>query len=171
MSVIIEEPGMIFGEYEENKVFHIEKSALYKSLGKSINTVEFILYNDPKNIFIIEAKSSSPKPDNHEDFKSFITEIHNKFVHSIDIFFALILRRLEDINKEMPESFKTIDYTIINIKFLLIINGHGKNDLWPIRDALKKVLYRQIKTWRIDITVINNIQARDMGLLLEGTSK
>jgi len=36
MSITILESGMKFGPYEETNVFHVEKSRLYKLLGKNV---------------------------------------------------------------------------------------------------------------------------------------
>lgn len=62
MSVIIEESGLLFGEYNEQDVMHIEKTTLYQLLGGNIKSIEFALYRDKNEIIFVEAKSSSPKP-------------------------------------------------------------------------------------------------------------
>lgn len=51
---------MIFGEYDKNDVFYIEKSEIYNKLKlESIKTTEFILLRENK-ILLIEAKTSTP---------------------------------------------------------------------------------------------------------------
>ena len=37
---------MLFGEFNEEDLFHIEKSNIYKDIGSNIKTVEFILSED-----------------------------------------------------------------------------------------------------------------------------
>ena len=56
----IQESEMSFGEFQEENLFHIEKSKIYKNLGDGIKTVEFILRYDEKSIVFLEAKKSYP---------------------------------------------------------------------------------------------------------------
>ncbi|MEA5003852.1 MAG: hypothetical protein VB081_10170, partial [Christensenella sp.] len=132
MSVNIPESGLIFGEYEESHLFYVEKSSIYNKLGNGICTIEFVLYNKHDKVLMIEAKSSSPKPSNQEDFDSFIDEIYNKFAHSVELYFSLVLNRIDDNKGEMPDVFKSTDYSIVEIKLLLVINGHKQEWLSPI---------------------------------------
>lgn len=59
--MIIEESGMRFGEYQDNRVFYIEKSPQYQNrlMPNGIKTCEFILQRNPSLCFI-EAKKSCP---------------------------------------------------------------------------------------------------------------
>lgn len=106
MSVTIAESGLFFGEYEETDIFRAEQSVIYKSLGGNIKSVEFVLWRKNGSIYFIEAKSSSPRPNNRADFDGFIDEICSKFSHSIDLFFSIIINRLHDDIAEMPVRFK-----------------------------------------------------------------
>ena len=165
MSITISESGMLFGEYEEADLFCAEESSVYKSMPNGVCTVEFILRGKNDEILMIEAKSSSPKPGNQDDFDGFIDTIYHKFSHSIDLFFALVLKRLVDRYNEMPAYFKSADYSTAKIKLLLVINGHNIEWLPPVSHALCEKLKRQIKTWRLEFAVINHEQAKDYGLL------
>ena len=115
MSVVIREPKedgyspdkyLFFGEYEEANLFHIEESSVYMSMGNNVCTVEFVLHHKDNEILLLEAKSSSPKPGNREDFDSFIDEIYHKFAHSMDLFFSLVLKRLDDLKKFCAQSIQ-----------------------------------------------------------------
>lgn len=165
MSVTISESGLYFGEYGESRLFYAEQSSVYKSLGDSICTIEFALYNENDEILMVEAKSSSPKPSNQIDFDGFINEIYDKFAHSIDLYFSLVLKRLDDSKNDMPDCFRTANYSIAKIKLILVINGHKIDWLAPISDALRKKLKMQIKTWRLELAVINHEVAAEYGLL------
>ncbi|MBZ9634583.1 hypothetical protein [Clostridium sp. FP1] len=68
--VEINESNMIFGDFEQDKIFEIEKSKLHSKIGNGIKVVEFILLKNMNQLNFIEAKSSSPKPikDNDERF-------------------------------------------------------------------------------------------------------
>ena len=165
MSITIEEAGLRFGSYNAERLFHAERSGIYKSLGGGIRSVEFVLLSDSAEILLVEAKSSSPKPGNQEDFDAFILNIYEKFTHSIDMFFSVILKRLEDRENEVPECFKSTDYSEAKIKLILVIDGHEEPWLHPIRDALIRELSRQIKTWRLQVAVLNHAMAGKYGLL------
>lgn len=165
MSITILESGLYFGEYDEDNLFYVEKSLLLKSLGENIKSVEFILMHKNITILFIEAKSSSPKPHNEEDFDSFINDISEKFSHSINLYFSTILKRLNDKDNEMPSCFKDADYRTAKIKLILIINGHKIDWLDPIKDALTIKLRMEIKTWCLNLTVMNHQLADEYGLL------
>ena len=53
---VITESEMNFGKFDEADFFHIEDSKIYKKLGSSIKTVEFILKYDKNSIVFLEAK-------------------------------------------------------------------------------------------------------------------
>ncbi len=50
MTISIPESELTFGPYKKSDVFWIEKSDLFKALGKGIKTVEFILWRDNKKM-------------------------------------------------------------------------------------------------------------------------
>lgn len=70
--ITIEESKMMFGEFDKEKVFIIEKSNLYKSLGKGVKIAEFVLLQDLNKLIFLEAKSSSPRDTNKIRFDEFI---------------------------------------------------------------------------------------------------
>ena len=152
----IEESGLYFGDYEEIDFFHIEKSGLYADMGESIRTVEFIIKGDGTTILFIEAKSSAPHPGNIEDFSKFIQDMSEKIIHSNDLFFSLILKRKPDKYSEFPLSFRNINYETARIKTILIINNFDFLWLSPIQVALKEKLKRIIKTWQLEVIVLNH---------------
>jgi hypothetical protein len=165
MSVTIEESGLLFGEYDEEKFFHIEKSSIYKSFEDKTRVVEFILYNKNNAILFVEAKSSSPKPGNQVEFDPYINEIYEKFSHSVDLFFSMVIKRTADYKNEMPAYFKSADYSSVEIKLVLVINGHETGWLSPITTALHNKLKRKIKIWRLQLIVLNHELAGKYGLL------
>jgi len=157
----IVESGMIFGGHDESDLFHMEESPIREMLG--LRTVEFVLRHRDNEILLVEAKSSSPKPGNLEKFDDFIEEIRDKFIHTLDLYFSIIVNR--QTADEMPAGFKTADYSSVKIILLLVINGHQIKWLPPIKDALKARLKRHIKTWLLDVVVLNHEQAFSHGLI------
>lgn len=164
MSITIPESGMKFGPYEETNVFHVEKSRLYKLLGEYVKTIEFILCKSDREIYLIEAKSSSPQPSNQEDFDDFILKIHEKFAHSIDLLFAILLKRMLDDNGEIPSCICDAN-SQVDIKLILVINGHKIDWLSPINNAINQKLRRQIKTWNLEVVVMNEQLAHENQLI------
>jgi len=91
MSVVIEESGMKFGPFEEENIFYIERSNIYKQLQHGVQMAEFLLFRpEKKDLIILEAKTTAPNPnssnmenenqidDRRKRFEEYITEIHEK---------------------------------------------------------------------------------------------
>ena len=165
MSITICESGLKFGEYANDSVFHAECSSVYQSLGENVCTVEFILKKQADEFLLVEAKSGSPQPSNQEDFDKFIQRVYVKFAHAIDLFFSLVTKRLQDESNEMPVCFKEADFSVAKVKLVLVINGHKIGWLSPINEALKRKMKRQIKTWNLEVVVMNHELADEYNLL------
>jgi hypothetical protein len=155
--VQIEESNMIFGDFEEDKIFKIEKSKLYNKIGSGIKVVEFIFLKNENELDFIEAKSSSPRPtkENYIRFNEFINEISDKFIHSFNLFYSAILKRNKDY-EELSSNFFELDNSRVKLKFILVIRGHEIEWLLPISDALKKKLSYQNTIWRSEVIVMND---------------
>jgi hypothetical protein len=155
--VQIEESNMIFGDFEEDKIFKIEKSKLYNKIGSGIKVVEFIFLKNENELNFIEAKSSSPRPtkENYIRFNEFINEISDKFIHSFNLFYSAILKRNKDY-EELSSNFFELDNSRVKLKFILVIRGHEIEWLLPISDALKKKLSYQNTIWRSEVIVMND---------------
>ena len=157
---------MIFGDFEENKIFKIEKSKLHNKIGNGIKVVEFVLLRNENELNFIEAKSSSPRAtkQNVIRFNEFIEEISDKFVHSFNLFFSAILKRNKDYG-EIDNNFFELDNSQIKLKFILVIKGHEIEWLLPISDALKKKLSYQNIIWKSEIVVMNDDIANKYNLV------
>lgn len=158
--------NMIFGDFEENKIFKIEKSKLHNKIGNGIKVVEFVLLRNENELNFIEAKSSSPRPtkQNVIRFNEFIEEISDKFVHSFNLFYSAILKRNKDYG-EMNNNFFELDNSQIKLKFILVIKGHEIEWLLPISDALKKKLSYQNTIWKSEVIVMNDEIANKYNLV------
>lgn len=164
--VQINESNMIFGDFEEDKIFEIEKSKLHNKIGNGIKVVEFILLRDENELNFIEAKSSSPRPtkQNKIRFNEFIEEISDKFIHSFNLFYSIILKRNKDYG-EMNNNFFELDNSQIKLKFILVIKGHEIEWLLPISDALKRKLSYQNTIWKSEVIVMNDKVANKYNLV------
>jgi len=173
-----EESEMTFGPFPECDCYWIEKSALHKSVNEKsqkedgIKIVEFLLLrNQPDRevqIWIVEAKSSSPRPETQPNFDGFIKEIYDKFVCSFSLCLAACLKRHPCFDTELPDSFRNIDLSTINFKFVLVINGHKDRWLQPLKAYLNRALRVTIKIWGLSpnpVSVYNDEMAKKYGLI------
>ncbi|UZT05436.1 MULTISPECIES: hypothetical protein [Clostridium] len=162
----INESNMIFGDFEEDRVFQIENSKLHKNIGNGIKVVEFILLSKENELSFIEAKSSSPKPvkDNIIRFNEFINEISDKFIHSFNLYYSAILQRCKEC-EELNPSFMNLDNSQINFKFILVIKGHRTEWLMPLSDALKESIAYHNTIWKSQVVVFNDELAKKYKLI------
>ena len=175
--MIINEQGIVFGEFENENVFWIERSSLYQKFSNNeIRSVEFILFRDPNELWLIEAKSGAPKPSKQEDFNSFITKIYEKMTHSLSLLISALINRNVDEQAELSHTFRQMNWQVITFKFVLVINwdpAHPDTWLSPLRNALQRKFSEQIpaglKIWRIQpeysVIVINQKMAMKYGLI------
>jgi len=166
------ESKMVFGPYPKGDCFYIEKSTTYLKVGQGVKMAEFLLLrtrdDKPPVIWVVEAKSSSPNPKNTQRFDVSIKEICEKLVNAFSLGVASCLKRHPQAEDELPEAFKTLDFSSLEFRFVLVIKGHKEEWLSPVQDALKKLLSSIVKTWALSptsVAVINDKQARDYGLI------
>ncbi len=168
----IVESGMSFGPYPQGHCFHIERSRLYGRIAHGVKMAEMIVLPcaaaDPPRLWIIEAKSSTPRPETQPSFDDFICEIRGKLMNALTLLIAASLGRHENGRDALPETFKTTDFARADFRLVLVINGH--QDAWcvPLQDALSKALHATVRTWalkRTSVAVINDATARRYGLI------
>lgn len=157
---------MVFGDFEEERIFEIEKSKLHNKIGNGIKVVEFVFLRNENELNFIEAKSSSPRPtkENIIRFNEFIEEISDKFIHSFNLFYSVLLKRNKDYG-EMNNNFFELDNSKIKLKFILVIKGHEIEWLLPISDALKKKISYQNIIWKSELIVMNDKIANKYNLV------
>ena len=72
----IVESGMNFGPYPKGHCFFIEKSPTYKKIQNNVQIAEFLLLHYAKDgspvVWVVEAKSSTPRPATQPNFDEFI---------------------------------------------------------------------------------------------------
>lgn len=171
----IVESGMEFGPYAEGRCFHIEKSESYKNIEDHIKIAEFLLLHADEGkspvLWIVEAKSSSPRPETRKNFDDFIAKIREKLVNAFSLGWACCLGRHQCAERELPDAFKKLNLSRVDLKFVLVIHGHRESWLPPLQDALRIALLSTVKTWAFSptsVAVINDALAREYGLILPG---
>ncbi len=165
------ESGMTFGPYPAGQCFYIEKSACYAGVQEGVNMAEFLLLKQQEKeltIWVVEAKSSSPRPETQPNFAEFINEIRNKLTNAFLLVVAARLQRHTAAENELPDAFKMLDLTAQGFRFVLVINGHKSEWLAPMQSALAQALKPVVKTWALPVTsvaVLNDEMAKKYGLI------
>ena len=170
----IVESGMTFGPYPKGHCFFIEKSATYKKIQNNLQIAEFLLLHHSKDgtpvVWVVEAKSSTPRPATQPNFDEFIEEIHEKLMNAFSLGIAICLNRHKSNKRDLPDRFKTLDLSIASVRFVLVVKGHREAWLPPLQEALSKALHSTIKTniWNLlplSVAVINDELALKHGLI------
>jgi hypothetical protein len=161
----IEESNMVF-DFAEDDVFWIEKCPTVKAIGDGVKIVEMIVKQNDVLMFI-EAKQSSPRPDNKEPFDDFMKEMYEKFRNSLILFAGIALHRRFRENSQLPTNFTPSVIETLPIRFYLIIKGHKEEWLPPLDEALQLSLGVIQKCFGIaSVKVINDSTAKNHNLIL-----
>lgn len=169
---IITESEMNFGKFDEENLFHIEDSKIYKDLGAGIKTVEFILIYSENSILFLEAKKSCPNAANQyeseekeQKFEEYYSSITEKFVASLQIYLATIMEKYPDTS-EVGSELRSVDsMKEIQLKFILVVKN-AKDITWlagPLAE-LKARLLQVRKIWGVEMVVLNEELAREYKL-------
>ncbi len=167
------ESGMTFGPYDDGQCFYIEQSNTYAGIQQGVKIAEFLLLRvnngKPPVLWVVEAKSGTPRPETQPNFDEFIVDIQEKLINAFSPGWASCLKRHQQAEAELPDSFKELDLSQAGVRFVLVINGHHEAWLPPIQEALEKALHSTIKTWCLaptSVAVINEEHAKQYGLIL-----
>lgn len=166
------ESGMTFGPYADGCCFRVEQSAAYLAIQDKVQIAEFLLLKlpteEPPVIWIVEAKSSSPRPETQPNFNDFIAEIRDKLTNALMLGVTSILKRHPIALAELSDLFKSLDLATVGFRLILIIKGHQKSWLPPLQDALRSALHATTQTWALGpnaVAVINHEDARRYGMI------
>lgn len=161
------ESGMTFGPYPAGQCFYIEKSQCYSQVQNGVQMAEFLLLKQQQSgptIWIVEAKSSCPR-----NLTAYIDDIRIKLTNAFLLGVAACLGRHGAITNEPPSTFKALNLTSTQFRFVLVVKGVPDNHLSVLRDALASSLKPLIKLWAISptsIVVLNENTAKRHGLIL-----
>lgn len=166
------ESGMKFGPYPAGECFYIEQSQIYTAINPGVKIAEFLwLRTNLRSVpalWVVEAKSSTPRPETQPNFDAFIEEISVKLRNAFSLTWASCLKRHPHTLSELPIPFQSLDLSQTDVRFILVIKGHQDAWLPPIQEALKKSLYATVQTWRFSptsVAVINDVMAKECGLI------
>ena len=163
---------MTFGPYADGHCFRVEQSTTYQAIKDGVKMAEFLLLRPQAagspNIWIVEAKMSAPLPQTQPNFNELIGEIRDKLTNALSIGVASILNRHRTASADLPDVFKNLDLATAEFRLVLIVNGHQKDWLPPLQEALRSALHATTKTWALGpnaVTVINHEAAKRFGLI------
>ncbi|MDO4510956.1 MAG: hypothetical protein Q4B68_03950 [Bacteroidales bacterium] len=154
--------------FADDDIFRIEDDELAKAT-KGIKACECVVLIS-ENVALVEAKSSAPRIDNEEKFNHFISDIRQKFAHSLRLF--------NDIkNKEhgeaaflrLPINLQLAQLPTDTYKIYLIVHGHKWDWLLGLIDALRVALKEEVKKWNLrdsNIKVFNEESALENHLIV-----
>jgi hypothetical protein len=129
------ESKMTFGPYPKGRCFYIEKSNCYTAIQEYVQMAEFLLVKTRKGkpvMWVVEAKSSTPHPQTQPNFDDFIAEIREKLVNAFSLGWASCLGRHQHAVAELPDSFRALNLSQVDVKFVLVIKGHKEEWLPPL---------------------------------------
>ena len=160
---------MNFGKFDEENLFHIEDSKIYKDLGSGIKTVEFILRWRKNEILFLEAKTTCPNSANKNEsmektqkFEEYYSEITEKFIDSLQVYLAAVMGRYPDL-AEIGAELRSVDsMKEIRLKFILVVKN-AKDITWlagPLAE-LKARLLQVRKIWGVEVAVLNEELAKE----------
>ena len=167
------ESGMTFGPYPAGQCFYIEKSACYANVQQGVQMAEFLFLKNRGElssvVWVVEAKSSSPRPTTQPDFADFIEEIRTKLTNGFLLGMAMCLQRHHKGCAELPPPFQQLDLRTCSFRFVLVINGHKEEWLPPLQEALSLALKPVVKSWAlppVSVVVLNECGAQQQGLIV-----
>ena len=166
--ISINESGVVFGRFSSDALYKIEHSQGHKNLGDGFKMVEFTYLNN-QDLFVIEAKSSIPKPTSQPDYDNYWNEILEKFENALLLQMMGYLKRNQFAEEELPANHKNIEWKHTTIKLRLVIPPIPNKYLPSITEIFRKKMKKVKKLWCIkdvDIFVINEEKAHDEGLLI-----
>lgn len=185
----IEESGMVFGAFPNNyfdALFDIEKSKIYQDMtADGVKSAEFLLRTRDKNhIWIVEAKSSSPKKLNlvnrkskldkyieeddtqyqHRGKKDFLIELYTKVKH--DTYFDDIKSKFNDIlaliaSISLAQHSDNSELPEIflfsketHFNLVLVIKMSNDKDIEALQNLVQIKLNPLIKIWKLSANCV-----------------
>lgn len=164
---------MHFGPFSPGRCFRIEECDAYTKIqGRGVKVVEFIwLREGPEEqpvLWVVEAKSSAPKPGNKQDFPGFIAAFREKCVNAMSMVVSACLHRNQSAANELPGPFRTLDLSVTDFRFILVVKGHKPEWLVSLQEALVRELSATLATWGLSppgVIVLNDDLAQCQGLI------
>lgn len=152
----------------DEDVFMLEKDPLVLE-NKGTKSCECVVLISDK-IALVEAKSSSPNPQNKEDFDTYIEDIKEKFATSLRLFSEIHnqTRGAEAFNR-LPVHLQELNLEEGQYGIYLIVHGNDESWMIGLQDALREALRDVIEQWNIDdvnVKALNHTMAKELKLIV-----
>ena len=155
--------------FSDEDVFIIENDPLVKDT-EGVKSCECVVLINEK-VALIEAKSSSPKPDNKENFDTFIEDIKEKFATSLCLFSEIRGKQHgQEAFERLPIRLQKYDLSDEQYGIYLIIHGNDESWMGGLQDALREALRDVIEQWNIDdvnVKALNHTMAKELKLIVD----
>ncbi len=155
--------------FDDDILFRIEKDPILSDLEGYKACECVVLINE--HVALIEAKSSSPHPDNKGDFDAWITEIKEKFADSLTLFDEIRKKRFgEEAFSRIPSSLRDVQIDSKKYIIYLIVHGNAIDWMPGIQDALREAMRDVVNQWNLldsNIKAINDEIALERKLIVE----
>ena len=155
--------------FEDDAVFRMESDPLLFEL-KGVKSCECVVLIR-ENVALIEAKSSSPRPENKEDFDGWIRGIKEKFSDSLVLFNDIKQKKYgEEAFFRMPSKLRELSIDPDKYLIYLIVYENELEWMPGIQDSLREALRDVVEEWNLqdsNIKAINDKTALEMRLIVE----
>lgn len=154
--------------FSDDDIFRIEEDELVTA-AEGIKACECVVLIS-ENVALIEAKSSTPRPDNEEKFQEFISDIRQKFADSLQLFSDIKSKKKgEEAFLRLPVNLQSTQVPTDAYKIYLIIHGHKLDWLSGLTDALRQEMKEVVKAWNLrdsNVKVFNEETALENQLIV-----
>lgn len=154
--------------FPDDDLFCIENDPLVRE-AEGIKACECVVYINPR-VALIEAKSSSPKDISGDKFKTFISDIKQKFSDSLQLYNDIKQKKHgEEAFLRLPVHLRNLEISPDHYAICLIVHGHQIDWLGGLQDAFRDALCDVVKRWEINdsqVKVFNEEIALEKGLIV-----
>lgn len=166
--ITVTESGIEFGPFEQDHIFHVEKSPCVTSL-KGIKVCEFAWRSVKENqLVFIEAKSSVPHPSKSPiEYEEYFNDMLEKFDNSLQLLLVGCVHKNTMLASELAPGVSGVNWNRTKILFYLVIPQAPIGVLEGLTSKLRRSLRRQLKIWEAEAFVINEQLVKRKGLVAE----
>ena len=118
---------------------------------------------------LVEAKSSTPNPQNKDKFENYVASVKEKFVNTLSLTLACCLHRYDQYENVLPSGFNNLDLSTVNVKFVLVTKEWSDDWLQKLHNVFVKEMSGIAKIWNLPslVAVLNDKLAKQKNLIIE----
>ena len=150
------ESGMVFIRTPEG-FFNVEKCPTVESIGEGVKICEFFMRKESGakvKLFLVEAKSSSPKPPTigggTMPWDEYNDDICEKLTNGLLVYLGLKTGRPYSERSELPGAMAADDIADLSIIPCLVLRDHPEWALAPVQDELRMRMNHIVKSFQLE---------------------